>query len=363
MKRFDAYGKVPEDLQVKHGFGGIMTIVCGILIGILVLTEFRYYLQREVTPQLIVDRERDEKIKVHFDITFPFSSCPITSVDVLTKSGESMIDIEKNITKTRLNKNGVPLTESELKATQQKLNANIKTVDQKTCRSCYGAETPSRKCCYTCDDVIEAYKERGWNLNIRTIAQCDNSEKLEMAKLTLEEGCRVEGNLLLNKIGGNFHIAPGTSDNTWTGHHHNIEWTGRTKIDLTHTWNDLSFGEGSKTYSGSEKDAKMNGMFQYFLTLIPKKNNFINGTKFVYDFVINEQTRSGQGEGEPGVFVYYDVSPMLLEVNEFNHGFLHFLIGVCAIIGGVFTVFQLIDAFVFDSIHTLQKKIELGKDI
>ena len=39
----------------------------------------------------------------------------------------------------------------------------------------------------------------------------------------------------------------------------------------------------------------------------------------------------------------------------------HFLTGVCAIIGGVFTVAGLIDSVIYHSVKTLQKKIELGK--
>ena len=71
--------------------------------------------------------------------------------------------------------------------------------------------------------------------------------------------------------------------------------------------------------------------------------------------ILRRQFLSNVGQTSP--------SPMLIEVNEYNHGFLHFLIGICSIVGGIFTVFQIIDSFLFESIHTLKKKTELGKDV
>jgi hypothetical protein len=40
---------------------------------------------------------------------------------------------------------------------------------------------------------------------------------------------------------------------------------------------------------------------------------------------------------------------------------MHFLTGVCAIIGGVFTVAGLIDSLIYHSAKAIQKKMELGK--
>ena len=44
-----------------------------------------------------------------------------------------------------------------------------------------------------------------------------------------------------------------------------------------------------------------------------------------------------------------------------DRSFAHFLTGICAIIGGVFTVAGMIDSMVYHSAKALQKKIELGK--
>jgi hypothetical protein len=62
-----------------------------------------------------------------------------------------------------------------------------------------------------------------------------------------------------------------------------------------------------------------------------------------------------------GVFFMYDLSPIMVKFTETKKSFAHFLTGVCAIIGGVFTVAGLIDSFLYHGLRSMQKKIELGK--
>lgn len=49
----------------------------------------------------------------------------------------------------------------------------------------------------------------------------------------------------------------------------------------------------------------------------------------------------GEQSGLPGMFVTYEISPLMVEVTEHRRSFTHFLTGVCAIVGGVFTGNQL----------------------
>ncbi len=56
---------------------------------------------------------------------------------------------------------------------------------------------------------------------------------------------------------------------------------------------------------------------------------------------------------------------MVLQVkyHETKMGFLHFLTSVCAIIGGIFTVSGIIDAFIYHGGQAIKKKVDLGKHI
>jgi len=57
----------------------------------------------------------------------------------------------------------------------------------------------------------------------------------------------------------------------------------------------------------------------------------------------------------------YELSPIMVKFTEERKSFTHFLTGVCAIIGGVFTVAGIIDALVYHSLRNIKKKIEIGK--
>ena len=48
---------------------------------------------------------------------------------------------------------------------------------------------------------------------------------------------------------------------------------------------------------------------------------------------------------------------------EERMSFLHFLTSVCAIVGGVFTVSGILDAFVYHGAQAVRKKVDLGKQI
>lgn len=61
---------------------------------------------------------------------------------------------------------------------------------QKPCGSCYGAETPDRQCCETCDEVQQAYNSKKWKWpGHDTVEQC--KDVLPSVKKDCEEydGC------------------------------------------------------------------------------------------------------------------------------------------------------------------------------
>ncbi len=57
----------------------------------------------------------------------------------------------------------------------------------------------------------------------------------------------------------------------------------------------------------------------------------------------------------------YELSPIMVKFTERRKSFAHFLTGVCAIVGGVFTVAGIIDSFIYQGMRSLKKKMELGK--
>ena len=63
----------------------------------------------------------------------------------------------------------------------------------------------------------------------------------------------------------------------------------------------------------------------------------------------------------PGVFFNYDISPMMVIYSEVRKPFTSFLTGVCAIVGGIFTVAGMVDTFAYSAERALKKKMDIGK--
>ena len=110
-----------------------MSIVCGVIIFWLFVSELSFYLSTEVRPQLFVDTSRGEKLKINLDITFHSIPCAcmspnifylqyssllsfqkpctaiVLSLDTMDVSGEHQTDIAHNIFKKRL-RDGKPVS-------------------------------------------------------------------------------------------------------------------------------------------------------------------------------------------------------------------------------------------------------------
>lgn len=392
LKAFDAYPKTLEDFRIRTKTGAIISILCSFFMLWLFVSEFAYYLTTETLPEISIDTARSEKLTINFNITFPYIGCAFLGVDSMDISGEHQLDVDHGVFKVRLDKTGKQVLNS--KPVRERVEAppmpnpaapagQPQPPATPPCGSCYGAEQAQGQCCNTCNEVMQAYKLKGWDLDPNTISQCAKEALTTDMEEQKGEGCNVYGYIAVNKVAGNFHIAPGKSYQDSGLHVHNTAMLDP-KTNITHTVHRLSFGQDFpgivNPLDGITKTDKYGmSMFQYFVKVVPTTYTNINGEEInTNQYSVTENSKRAKtaeehqadekghaphtdDRGLPGFYVMYDLSPVMIKFVEHRRSFAHFLTGVCAIVGGVYTVAGLFDSCVYSGMRALKKKVELGK--
>ncbi|GJJ69049.1 endoplasmic reticulum-Golgi intermediate compartment protein 3 [Entomortierella parvispora] len=382
LKKFDAYAKTLDDFRVKTSTGAIVTIACGIIIVILFLGEYFNYRSVHVESSLIVDTGKKERMDIVLDITFPKIPCYILTLDVMDVAGAHQNDIEHSVYKIQLSPEGVELKrEKTIELGDSEVDP--KEVGKNYCGECGGAQPPESGCCNTCEEVRQAYARSGWSFNRPDkIEQCVREGYMQKIKEQANQGCRIRGNIRVNKVAGNFHVAPGKSFQRGAAHVHDIVQYLEQGLDFSHEINRLSFGVqvpglqiknplDGQVVQGNIQQGELY-MFQYYLKVVGTrylslKNPPVLTNQFsVTQFNRNLQYKDDNGNirppsGLPGVFFNFDISPMVVVQKEERKSFASFLTTVCAIVGGIFTVFSLLDGFIWRAERSLRRKIEIGK--
>ncbi len=364
--------------------------MAGFFILFLFFSEFAFYLSTEIVPELTVDTSRGEQLQINVDFVFPRLPCAYMSLDAMDVAGQQQLDIEHNLYKRRLTPDGqavdAPVEKESALGTERaplppppSSPAAGDAAAAAACGSCYGAEARADQCCNTCEEVREAYRLKGWSFSSPDdIEQCKREHFSENLQAQKNEGCHVWGHMMVNKVAGNFHISPGKSFLTLGQHVHDAKLFGDVKFDLSHTIQSLSFGlvfpGAVNPLDNVTKVADVNAgvaMYQYFLKVVPTVYENLNGERIsTNQFSVTEHFRTlpppdhnqpGHEHAMPGVYFIYDISPIMVRYEERRKSFTHFLTGVCAIIGGVFTVAGIVDSLIYHSLRSFKKKVELGK--
>ena len=206
LKRFDAYPKTVEEVQIRTTSGAAISIISGIVIFFLVLSELSVYFSPNVHHELYVDTGVGETLQINFDVTFPRLPCVFVSVDLMDVSGNHELDVDHNIFKKRLQPDGAPVGAELL---EKRLGDPLLPIPEKRpgCGTCYAAERHDSQCCNTCADVMDAYRARGWAMtHPETIAQCQREGYSDMLAQQAEEGCQLYGTLQVSKVCFSFFL-------------------------------------------------------------------------------------------------------------------------------------------------------------
>lgn len=195
------------------------------------------------------------------------------------------------------------------------------------------------------------------------------------------EGCRISGDITINKVAGNIHISPGHSYQKNGAHIHDLmPFAGQKPFDMSHTIHRLAFGQeypgmknpldGHKTkqkaltYTHMEANIPAGGIYQYYVKVVPTSyvtigNSTIKSNQYSVTETFKEPV---PGSGAlPGVFFFYDLSPVQVTYQEERRTFISFLTSACAIVGGLFTVAGIVEGTLFAGSRAIKRKVGVGK--
>lgn len=160
----------------------------------------------------------------------------------------------------------------------------------------------------------------------------------------MNEGCRIHGHLEVNKVAGNFHIAPGQSFEQRNIHVHSLRHLRLNMLNTTHYIHDLSFGEYFPNQINPLSDTKQISdtsavLFHYYVKVVPSTYVFLNKTELrtnQYSVTKHRKTITNILEGNshqlPGTFFTYEISAIMVKFIQRQRSLAHFLTSSCAII-------------------------------
>lgn len=378
IRRFDAYTKPVEDFRERTITGAVITICCSLLCLVLFISELNFFLATEIVSELQVDNTRGRKLLINLDVELKGLPCNYFSIDAMDLTGDRA-DAEHQLFKVRM-KDGVEVetekveninSEKVVEENPEETGLALQKTEEEECQSCYGAETQEQPCCNNCEEVQQAYRNKGWAIeDFSKFTQCENEhfDLDEDLKKTTGESCRVHGHLEVNRVSGSFQIAPGKTM-LMNGHVvHDVRGMKKMDFDTSHFFRQLSFGDvfpgQTNPLDNSEHNANdLNMAWHYNLKVIPTEFRKLDGTKTQtnqYSVTRHEKAVHQLSDRLPGINVHFEIAPIAVIKTETRRSVVHFATSVCAIVGGLWTISSILDSFIYRT-NKLLIKTELGK--
>lgn len=387
------------------------------------MLEWRAYMTIVVEQELFVDLTRNQKLSINLNMTWKGLPCDLLSIDASDVSGATTHDVHHGLKKVDLNKNGVEVHNPETTTTKKSSStkkqddcptcygAENESINITCCHTCKDVKIAymNKGWQFVPNNIKQCTDEFG-----EQFAQAKYTNKQDVEKLLQrEEGCRLEGYITANKIAGNIHLAPGISFEQNHQHYHSMENLPIEKLNTDHYFDVFSFGDEYpnqfnpleiktlKVELPEPEAVKMKGdpqgdifaqlmavgffgspegntndeitqdsksvSYRYFLKIVPTTYEYLNGriVNNTYQYSVTRSakrlTQLNFGAAQlPGVFVSYELSPIMIKYIERSQSFSHFLTSCCAIIGGLFTVAGMLDALTF-RYYNMYKKYQMNK--
>jgi hypothetical protein len=354
FRKLDLYREIPKDMTEATTTGGLLSLFCICTVLYLFISELLIFLTPELSSFHFIDSVKDTgdfhpKFTINMNITLHKLPCKIVSVDVQDIMGAHVMDIGGELHKVRLTMAG-----DEVDTHKEKHELNVPHT-------------------HGHDNHDASHDKKSFN-------GVDESLREQIG-----EGCRLEGHMQVASVPGNFHISA-------HAHPELIHFFfGEVPMNVSHTIHHLWFGEKQEDFDafaamkenfphgqkavlnplqGAYKSAKLDEndtagetskSYEYYIEIVPTEYKTVrNRIHSAYQFVANSNEVAGRYR-IPAVYFRYEISAITVRFVETSRSFAHFLVQLCAIIGGVFTVLGLVNTVMNSAVKKLLVKEGQGK--
>eukprot|EP00164_Ancoracysta_twista_P014388 GFYU01023418.1.p1 GENE.GFYU01023418.1~~GFYU01023418.1.p1 ORF type:complete len:336 (+),score=108.40 GFYU01023418.1:57-1064(+) len=330
LKNIDFWRKTPTDLTEGTITGGSVSIVALVSIFVLMFSELNSFLTTEIDSSLHVDNtKREDDLEVNVRIKMNKLPCDILSLDVADSMGTHQLDVGGQLWKQRLNKDG---------------------------------------------QSIEAPYQGTGHLHHHTPNDKDFMDRAKKA-IQDKEGCRIHGSIIVKKVPGNFHVSCHAEAQIMQFLYRDVaEVNVEHVIEKLYFANELTMqriaSEGfdvsvtspldnyAPPVPGFAPNQEQTVTYEYYLSIIPTKYIYTNKPQAVNQFTSAHNTVVGRPQ-VPAVVFRYDIAPVTVTFSKKSKSFLHFVVQLCAIVGGVFTVAGMVDGVIHQA--NAIRKARMGK--
>ena len=183
----------------------------------------------------------------------------------------------------------------------------------------------------------------------------DAAQAIAELRAHIGEGCHVEGSVLVNKVAGNFHFSLTKAD------HHVLMsvYKGRESLNVSHVIHSVSFGEPYPGMINPLDDTPKilhngSGYFQYHIKIVPTLYEPLRGEPLQSNQLSYTELFLTTKEVDklPAIYFHYELSPIMAKLTESRKPYSRFLVGLCTVVGGVFTVAGMVDSL----LHRVTRK-------
>ena len=189
------------------------------------------------------------------------------------------------------------------------------------------------------------------------------------------EGCRITGMLHISRVAGQMRISAASPSHSFNSrimnitHHVDQLWFS-SRSETQRLLHEMPLKQRSALLSASYTMHQELATLKHYLKVVPFQYQFLDGERqhtYLYKANYNEykprklEWYEGKADAyvdtdlTPNAAFHYDISPVMVVMQDETQSFSSFVTKICAVIGGIYTVVGLFDNVVYHTGRTLKK--------